>query len=164
MRATGSSFCQCVLLEQVSNSINVLIAVHTFDCITNQSETWTLPSGSQRNLSFTLFAFLTGDPELSGVLDANGSNESFELVTEENNKDGSKKPGTEGRCSLIESQNLQIVFVKNMQNRVKHVLWVLIINQVMQLSPVCSLSQGRPVRMNGFLWSFALGCLFLALS
>uniref|UniRef100_A0A672SJ48 FAM91 N-terminal domain-containing protein n=1 Tax=Sinocyclocheilus grahami TaxID=75366 RepID=A0A672SJ48_SINGR len=29
-----------------------------------------------------------GDPELSGVLEANGSNESFELVTEENNGDG----------------------------------------------------------------------------
>lgn len=42
------------------------------------------------------------------MLDVNGSNESFELVTEENNGDGSKKPGTEGRCSLTESQSLQI--------------------------------------------------------
>ncbi len=67
---------------------------------------------SQRNLRFTLFASLTGDPELSGVLDVNGSNESFELVTEENNGDGSKKPGTEGRCSLSESQNLQIYLQK----------------------------------------------------
>lgn len=67
-----------------------------FVCITNQTESCMLPSGSQRSVRFTLFAFLTGDPELSGVLDAHGSNESFELVTEENNGDGSKKKGTEG--------------------------------------------------------------------
>lgn len=67
-----------------------------FDCITNQTESCTIPSGSQRSIRPTLFTFLTGDPELSGVLDANGSNESFELVTEENNGDGNKKRGTEG--------------------------------------------------------------------
>lgn len=76
-----------------------------FDCITNQTESCTIPSGSQRSIRSTLFAFLTGDSEFSGVLDANGSNESFELVTEENNGDGSKKQGTEGvdkfRCNLL---------------------------------------------------------------
>lgn len=61
-------------------------------------------------MKFTLFAFLTGDPDLSGVLDANGSNESFELVTEENNGDCSKKLGTEGRCSLTDSQNRRFFF------------------------------------------------------
>lgn len=66
-----------------------------------------LHSRSQRNIRFTLFAFLTGDPELSGVLDANGSNESFELVTEENNGDGSKKLGIEGRCSLTETETFE---------------------------------------------------------
>ncbi|KAK2887066.1 hypothetical protein Q8A67_015294 [Cirrhinus molitorella] len=51
-----------------------------------------------------------GDPELSGVLDANGSNESFELVTEENNGDGSKKPGTEGSSSEDEWVPLELCF------------------------------------------------------
>lgn len=61
-------------------------------------------------MRFTLFVFLTGDPDLSGVLDASGSNESFELVTEENNGDCSKKQGTEGRCSLTDSQNCRFFF------------------------------------------------------
>lgn len=60
-------------------------------------------------MRFTLFTFLTGDPDLSGVLETNGSNESFELVTEENNGDGSKKQGTEGRCSLTDSQNHRFI-------------------------------------------------------
>uniref|UniRef100_A0A8C1BT86 Family with sequence similarity 91 member A1 n=2 Tax=Cyprinus carpio TaxID=7962 RepID=A0A8C1BT86_CYPCA len=51
-----------------------------------------------------------GDPELSGVLDASGSNESFELVTEENNGDGSKKPGTEGSSSEDEWVPLELCF------------------------------------------------------
>uniref|UniRef100_A0A673KLK4 Protein FAM91A1-like n=1 Tax=Sinocyclocheilus rhinocerous TaxID=307959 RepID=A0A673KLK4_9TELE len=51
-----------------------------------------------------------GDPELSGVLEANGSNESFELVTEENNGDGSKKPGTEGSSSEDEWVPLELCF------------------------------------------------------
>lgn len=51
-----------------------------------------------------------GDPELSGVLDANGSNESFELVTEENNGDGSKKQGTEGSSSEDEWVPLELCF------------------------------------------------------
>lgn len=37
-----------------------------------------------------------GDPEFGTGFDPNGSSESFELVTEENNGDGSKKQGTEG--------------------------------------------------------------------
>ncbi|RXN26114.1 FAM91A1 isoform X2 [Labeo rohita] len=51
-----------------------------------------------------------GDPELSGVLDANGSNESFELVTEENNGDGSKKLGIEGSSSEDEWVPLELCF------------------------------------------------------
>uniref|UniRef100_A0A672MH92 Protein FAM91A1-like n=1 Tax=Sinocyclocheilus grahami TaxID=75366 RepID=A0A672MH92_SINGR len=51
-----------------------------------------------------------GDPELSGVLDASGSNESFELVTEENNGDGSKKPGTEVSSSEDEWVPLELCF------------------------------------------------------
>uniref|UniRef100_A0A8C2E7Q0 Family with sequence similarity 91 member A1 n=1 Tax=Cyprinus carpio TaxID=7962 RepID=A0A8C2E7Q0_CYPCA len=51
-----------------------------------------------------------GDPELSGVLDASGSNESFELVTEENNGDGSKKPGSEGSSSEDEWVPLELCF------------------------------------------------------
>uniref|UniRef100_A0A8C2CGT0 Family with sequence similarity 91 member A1 n=1 Tax=Cyprinus carpio TaxID=7962 RepID=A0A8C2CGT0_CYPCA len=51
-----------------------------------------------------------GDPDLSGVLDVNGSNESFELVTEENNGDGSKKPGTEGSSSEDEWVPLELCF------------------------------------------------------
>uniref|UniRef100_A0A671P0G5 Protein FAM91A1 n=1 Tax=Sinocyclocheilus anshuiensis TaxID=1608454 RepID=A0A671P0G5_9TELE len=51
-----------------------------------------------------------GDPELSGVLDASGSNESFELVTEENNGDGSKKPGTEVLSSEDEWVPLELCF------------------------------------------------------
>lgn len=37
-----------------------------------------------------------GDGEFGTGFDANGSSESFELVTDENNGDGSKKQGTEG--------------------------------------------------------------------
>lgn len=39
----------------------------------------------------------SGDTHLGGGLDTNGSTESFELVTEENNGDG--KPKTDGRNS-----------------------------------------------------------------
>lgn len=91
-----SSLCFIKVVSLLSNSISILIAVHMFDCMTNQTESCMIPSGSQRSIRSTLFAFLTGDSEFSGVLDANGSNESFELVTEENNGDGSKKQGTEG--------------------------------------------------------------------
>lgn len=75
-------------------------------------------------MRFTLSVFLTGDPDLSGVLDASGSNESFELVTEENNGDSSKKQGTEGRCVLTDSQNCRFLFIylfrENMRNAFQH--------------------------------------------
>ncbi|KAL7830271.1 hypothetical protein SRHO_G00313980 [Serrasalmus rhombeus] len=41
-----------------------------------------------------------GDSELGAGFDANGSNESFELVAEENNGDGGKRHGTEGVSSV----------------------------------------------------------------
>lgn len=41
-----------------------------------------------------------GEPEFGTGFDANGSSESFELVTEENNGDGSTKQGTEGMCGI----------------------------------------------------------------
>lgn len=44
---------------------------------------------------------LLGDPEFGTGFDANGSSESFELVTEENNGDGSKKQGTEGTSEQL---------------------------------------------------------------
>lgn len=66
-------------------------------------------------MRFTVFVLLAGDAELSGVLDANGSNESFELVTEENNGDGGKKQGTEGR-SLTKSADF---FERNKRNGFK---------------------------------------------
>lgn len=72
-------------------------------------------------MRFTLFTFLTGDPDLSGVLETNGSNESFELVTEENNGDGSKKQGTEGRCSLTDSQNHRFILFFFLR---KHAEWI----------------------------------------
>lgn len=51
-----------------------------------------------------VFSF-TGDSDFGAGFDANGSNESFELVTEENNGDGSKRQGTEGRdaCRMVKA-------------------------------------------------------------
>lgn len=43
---------------------------------------------------------VVGEPEFGTGFDANGSSESFELVTEENSGDGSKKQGTEGTCGI----------------------------------------------------------------
>lgn len=42
-----------------------------------------------------------GDAEFGTGFDANGSSESFELVTEENNGDGSKKQGTDGTSNRL---------------------------------------------------------------
>lgn len=56
-------------------------------------------------MTLMLIFFSQGDTHLGGGLDTNGSTESFELVTEENNGDGKGK--TDSRSTF----NLQVHFV-----------------------------------------------------
>lgn len=84
---------------------------------------------------------MVGEPEFGTGFDANGSSESFELVTEENNGDGSKKQGTEGRCGINTPAHYKHKYKKN--NCLKGLFLI---------------AKGLPVRMSGFLWSCALEC------
>ncbi|KAK3508445.1 hypothetical protein QTP70_029433 [Hemibagrus guttatus] len=70
----------------------------------------TMLNCNNRNRRRPSDADAAGEPEFGTGFDANGSSESFELVTEENNGDGSKKQGTEGSSCEDEWVPLELCF------------------------------------------------------